>query len=149
MFEAINLSGRLARTVVVLGLSVFTLTTASAAVMLDGLYSQDFDSMGGDVTWTNDSTLAGWTITTDYSDILAHNNGANLGGGVYNYGSSSGSSDRSMGHVGGGVGAAGDERENPCSKSSPNLSSFADGSQDALVGCAKFCVACDAGPQHR
>lgn len=106
MFEAINLSGRLARTVVVLGLSVFTLTTASAAVMLDGLYSQDFDSMGGDVTWTNDSTLAGWTITTDYSDILAHNNGANLGGGVYNYGSSSGSSDRSMGHVGGGVGAA-------------------------------------------
>ncbi|MCL6435463.1 MAG: ExeM/NucH family extracellular endonuclease [Leptolyngbyaceae cyanobacterium HOT.MB2.61] len=71
------------------------------AISLSNPYSQTFDTLastGTGITWTDDSTLAGW-----YSNRALYNTGtgSSTTGSLYSFGSSS-SSDRALGSVGSG-----------------------------------------------
>lgn len=79
------------------------------AINFTGLYSQNFDSLatsGTNNTWTNDSTLAGWSLfrsPVPGTAIATYNadNGASNTGSFYSYGATS-NSDRALGGLGSG-----------------------------------------------
>ncbi|MEH2112017.1 hypothetical protein [Nostoc sp.] len=79
-------------------------------VNFSGSYSQDFDGLttntSNTTTWTNDTTLAGWSLFSQPipgSAIATYtaNNGSGNSGGFYSYGST-GSTDRALGGLGSG-----------------------------------------------
>lgn len=72
-----------------------------AQVLFTGNYTQNFNSFGtANVTWSNNSTLTGWVITSEATEtLLVSNNGSNTAGQLYNYGVT-GNSDRSLGYLG-------------------------------------------------
>jgi hypothetical protein len=89
----------------ILGLAAVSLAGVNGQVQLTTNYTQNFDSFGtSNVTWTNNSTLAGWTITAGVANPVTNvvvSTGSSTGGNVYNYGAS-GNSDRSLGYLGSG-----------------------------------------------
>lgn len=83
---------------------------AHAAIQIttaDDVYLQDFDSLATSGTtnaWTNDSTLAGWSLFNAAGAAIGSyraDTGASNAGSFYSFGSS-GSSDRALGGVGSG-----------------------------------------------
>jgi Ca2+-binding RTX toxin-like protein/Tol biopolymer transport system component len=61
-----------------------------------GTYSQDFNTLTGSGTWTNDSTIQGWySTTTSYTP----GTGSSTTGGLYSFGSTSSPSDKSLGSL--------------------------------------------------
>ncbi|MEH1825185.1 MAG: lamin tail domain-containing protein [Nostoc sp.] len=78
-------------------------------VNFSGSYSQDFDGLTtntSNTTWSNDTTLAGWSLFSQPipgTAIVTYtaNNGSGNSGGFYSYGST-GSTDRALGGLGSG-----------------------------------------------
>jgi hypothetical protein len=89
----------------IFSLAAFTITCVNGQVQLTSNYTQNFDSFGtSSVTWANNSTLTGWTITAGIANPVSSlllNHGNSTSANVYNYGSV-GNSDRSLGYLGGG-----------------------------------------------
>jgi hypothetical protein len=90
--------------IAVIGLAA-SLAGVQGQVQLTTSYSQDFNSFGtSNVTWTNNSTLPGWTITAEVANPVGNlvaGNGSATAGTIYNYGST-GDSNRSLGYIGSG-----------------------------------------------
>jgi len=91
------------KTLTIIGLAVATLAGAQAQVLYTGNYSQNFNSIGnGTVSWTDNSTLLGWSVTAEASQTSFNSsNGSTATGAVYNFGTTGGA-DRSLGYVGSG-----------------------------------------------
>ena len=78
--------------------TVYFPSPASAALLFNGSYSQDFNSLssvGNGNTWTDNSTISGW-----YSDEINFdaNAGNSTSGGLYSFGTGTGS-DRALGSI--------------------------------------------------
>lgn len=88
---------------------MFGAVSAHAALSVNSgtySYSQSFDSLAasGSNAWTNDSTLAGWSLFNKSSSAVSTysaNDGASNAGAFYSYGSA-GSSERALGGLGSG-----------------------------------------------
>ncbi len=99
-----NKGSKMKKILTIIGLAAATLAGAQAQVLFSGNYTQNFNSFSStaNVTWTNNSTLTGWTITSEASEsTLVVNSGATTTGQLYNYGAASGS-DRALGYIGSG-----------------------------------------------
>lgn len=91
----------------VLVVALFAASQANAAVVLSGTgtinYSQNFDTLatsGAANTWTNDSTLAGWSLFNKSNAAIttyAADTGSSNTGSFYSFGASSGATDRALG----------------------------------------------------
>lgn len=70
-------------------------------VNVNGAYTQNFNDFGtGTVTFANNSTLPGWSVTSEASETsFAASTGTSTAGAIYNFGSSS-AADRAWGYVG-------------------------------------------------
>jgi hypothetical protein len=101
--EKLNLSVReLVKGIYVTGIAVLSSPVfCNASVGYTGSYFQDFDGLGsGEVTWVQDTTLPGWTITAEASESsIAASTGSSTGGAIYNYGAAS-ADDRALGYLG-------------------------------------------------
>lgn len=82
-------------------------TAANAAVMYttsNSTYSQDFNSLTSG-SWSNDSTLTGWSLFNKDSNALASialADGSSNSGGFFSFASASASSDKALGGTGSG-----------------------------------------------
>jgi MYXO-CTERM domain-containing protein len=88
-------------------LAIAVVAPASAAAINiatpSSTYSQDFDSLSG-TSWTNDSTLGGWSLFNASGapiSTIAINNGGSNSGSFYSFGST-GSVERALGGTGSG-----------------------------------------------
>lgn len=89
---------------ITLGTAAMTVAGANAQVVLNTIgapYTENFNSLGtGNVTWTDNSTLTGWYLTAENSQVLlVSSNGSSSTGQAYNFGATS-NSDRSIGYIG-------------------------------------------------
>jgi len=89
----------------IIGLAAATLAGAQAQVQINALntaLTQNFNSIGnGTLTWTNNSTIAGWYFNAQANGNLTSSNGTTNTGQGYNFGSTGGA-DRAIGYVGSG-----------------------------------------------
>ena len=89
--------------------SQITIVSSGASgnqVNIGSAYTQDFNTLpsSGSVSWTDNSTIAGWYVTDEKngnSVTIVAGNGSSNGGNSYSFGGSP-SSDRAMGYLGSG-----------------------------------------------
>jgi predicted extracellular nuclease len=84
-------------------------TLPAGALSLNSAYSQNFNTLisSGNTTWTNGTTLSGWSSSRSGSGTtIVANDGNSNSGNLYSYGSTS-DTDRALGSVGSGNVAAG------------------------------------------